>query len=37
MLFNNSGSTPSLIAEERERKLLIIDKDLFDRITKIER
>lgn len=35
MLFNNAGATPSLIAEERERKLLIIDKDLFDRITKI--
>lgn len=37
MLFNNSGATPTLIAEERERKVSIIDKDLFDRITKIER
>jgi predicted ABC-type ATPase len=37
MLFNNSGSAPSLIAEERERRLLIIDKELFDRIAKIER
>lgn len=36
MLFNNSGTTPTLIAEERERKLSIIDKDLFGRITKIE-
>lgn len=36
MLFNNSAATPSLIAEERGGKLSVIDKDLFDKITKIE-
>lgn len=37
MLFNNSGAIPNLIAEEREGKILIIDKNLFEKIIKIER
>lgn len=36
MLFDNSGATPSLIAQEKEGKPLIIDKDLFEKIIKIE-
>ncbi len=36
MLFDNSGAAPRLIAEEREGKMLVIDKCLFDKIVKIE-
>jgi len=36
MLFNNSGATPALIAEGKAGKILIIDKDLFERIIKTD-
>lgn len=36
MLFDNSDTTPCLIAEEKEGKLSIIDKVLFNKITKSE-
>ncbi len=36
MLFDNSGATPRLIAEEKEGKMLGTDKCLFDKIVKIE-
>lgn len=36
MLFDNSGAAPRLIAEEKEGKMLVIDKCLFDKIVKIE-
>ena len=32
MLFDNSGAKPSLIAEEKEEKLLVLNKDLFEQI-----
>jgi predicted ABC-type ATPase len=34
MLFDNSGVRPRLIAEEREEKISVIDKELFDKIVK---
>ena len=34
MLFDNSESKPKLIAEEKDGKLNIVDKDLFNRIIK---
>lgn len=34
MLFNNSSPIPKLIAKEKEGKLIVIDKDLFEKITK---
>ncbi|MEK6646778.1 MAG: zeta toxin family protein [Candidatus Firestonebacteria bacterium] len=36
MLFNNANATPSLIAEEKNGKLLVIDKHLFNKIIQIE-
>lgn len=36
LLFNNSGARPRLIAEERNGKLSVADKILFDEISKIE-
>jgi len=33
MLFDNAGSTPKLIVEEKSGKLSIIDKDSYDKIT----
>ena len=36
MLFNNSGATPSLIAEGKIGKISIIDEDLFERIIKMD-
>ena len=36
MLFNNSGTAPSLIAEGKIGKISIIEKDLFERIIKMD-
>lgn len=36
MLFNNSGSVPKLIAEEKTGKLVVMDKDLYEKITTIK-
>lgn len=36
MLFDNSEAIPRLIAEERKGSLTVIDKELFDKIIKIE-
>lgn len=35
MLFNNSDIIPSLIAEEKNGRILVIDKDLFNKIIQI--
>jgi len=35
MLFDNSGSTPRLIAEEKSGKLKISDRELYDKILKL--
>ena len=37
LLFNNADATPQLIARERNGKAEIIDKELFEKITKIAR
>ncbi len=37
MLFNNEGIVPKLIAEEKNEKLVIFDKRLFEKITEKER
>ncbi len=34
MLFNNSGATPTIIAEEKKGELTVIDKNLFKEILK---
>jgi len=36
MLFDNSGATPNLIAEEKSGKLVMTDKNLYEKIIKIE-
>lgn len=36
MLFDNSGATPRLIAEEKKGRLSVMDKDLFDKIIELE-
>lgn len=35
ILFNNSNATPSIIAWARDDNLVIIDKDLFEKISKV--
>ncbi len=35
MLFDNSGSTPQFIAEEKRGELRILDKELYDRVLKL--
>lgn len=37
LLFNNAGIVPTLIAREKERNAEIIDKNLFEKITKTVR
>ncbi|MBU3911696.1 MAG: zeta toxin family protein, partial [Candidatus Omnitrophica bacterium] len=34
MFFDNAGNIPRLIAEEKDGKLLIMDKDLYDTVTR---
>ena len=36
MLFDNSGAIPKLIAEEKAGKLIVTDKNLYEKITRIE-